>query len=135
MTIKIFLLAVASAVLIMIVNVAISFGVVAGYAYTVDPGHDAAYYERAAQWIAPWSSIAFGWLLFLLVTFMATRRSWVSNALGFAFGVFAVYAAMDLGILAAVGDLAAIGPVVSVSLTSKMAGAIAGVYLAERFQT
>ena len=62
------------ALAIMIVNVAISFGVVAVYSIAVDPGHDQAYYEAAAQWIAPLSSIAFGWILFLCASFVLARK-------------------------------------------------------------
>jgi hypothetical protein len=116
------------AVAILVVNVAISFAVVALYSYAVDPGHDEAYYQAAAQWIAPWSSIAFGWLLFLIVTYVLSRSA--RNALAVALTLFAAYAALDLGILASAGQLAAIAPIVAVSLASNLVGAIAGVWLA-----
>lgn len=45
------------ALLLMVLNVTASFGVVAVYAYLIEPGHEAAYYETAAQSIAPWSSV------------------------------------------------------------------------------
>src|SRR5262249_9490645 len=81
--------AVGLALAIMIVNVAISFAVVAAYSYWVDPGHDERYYQAAAaEWIAPWSSIAFGWLLFLIGTYVLSRRS-TRDALTFALTAFA----------------------------------------------
>ena len=120
------------AVLILVVNVAISFGVVAVYAYAVEPGHDQAFYELAAQWIAPWSSIAFGWVLFLGVCYGAAKRNAERNALTFALCVFAAYAAIDVGLLFAAGMSTSLAPIVALSLTSKAAGAIGGVWMAGR---
>jgi hypothetical protein len=126
-----FLKAFAVALGVMIVNVALSFGVVAVYSLWIEPGHDEAYYQAAALWIAPWSSIAFGWLLFLIATYVLSRRS-TRDALVFALSAFSIYAVLDLGILAAAGQVVAIAPIVAVSLSSKLAGAIAGVWLAGR---
>jgi hypothetical protein len=123
--------AAALAVGILIVNVAISFAVVAVYSIAIDPGHEQAYYETAARWIAPWSSVAFGWLLFLVACYWASRKP-DRSALAFALTTFAVYAALDLGILAAAGQLFAFGPFVAMSLSSKLVGAIGGVWLARR---
>jgi hypothetical protein len=119
------------AVGILVVNVAISFGVVAAYSVWVDPGHDQAYYEAAAQWLAPWSSVAFGWLLFFIACMLLSRRP-ERNALAFAIAVFAFYAAIDLGILFAAGALGALVPFVALSLASKLVGAIGGVWMAGR---
>ena len=119
------------AVGIMVVNVAISFGVVAAYSIVVEPGHDAAYYQAAAQWIAPWSSIAFGWLLFFIAAFVFSRKT-DRDALAFALTAFAIYAAFDLGILGAAGALMAFGPIIALSLSSKLAGAVLGVWVAGR---
>lgn len=119
------------AIAILAVNVAISFGAVAYYSVFADPGHDAAYYQAAAQWIAPLSSIVFGWLLFFgALRIMSAKPD--RNALLFALAVFGVYAAIDVGIIWAVGQLQAIAPVVAVSLASKLVGAIAAVWAAGR---
>jgi hypothetical protein len=126
-----FLKAFGVALGIMIVNVAISFGVVFAYSLLVEPGHDQAYYEAAAQWIAPWSSIAFGWLLFLIATYILSRKP-DRSALAFAITAFAFYAAADLAIIGAAGVLGTVGPIVALSLSSKLAGAIAGVWFAGR---
>ena len=119
------------AVGILVVNVAISFGVVALYSLFVDPGHDADYYQAAAQWIAPMSSIAFGWLLFFLATWALSRRP-DRNALLFALMAFATYAAIDLSLLGAAGALSTLAPTIAVSLASKLTGAIGGVWAAGR---
>lgn len=116
---------------ILVVNVAISFAVVAAYSVWVEPGHDAAHYEAAAQWIAPWSSIAFGWLLFFIACAVLSRRP-ERNALAFALTVFAAYAAIDMGILFAAGELTAFAPIIALSLASKLVGAIGGVWAAGR---
>jgi hypothetical protein len=116
---------------ILVVNVAISFAVVAAYSVWVEPGHDQAHYEAAAQWIAPWSSVAFGWLLFFIATYVLSRRP-ERSALAFAITAFAAYAALDLGILFAAGALTTFPPIVAVSLASKLAGAIGGVWAAGR---
>jgi hypothetical protein len=126
-----FLKAFGIALGVMIVNVAISFVVVFAYSLWVEPGHDEAYYEAAAQWIAPWSSIAFGWMLFFIACFVLSRKG-DRNALAFAITAFAVYAAFDLGILGAAGTLTSIAPMVALSLSSKLAGAIGGVWIAGR---
>lgn len=126
-----FFKAAGTAIGILIVNVAISFGVVAGYSVLVDPGHDAAYYEASAQWIAPLSSIAFGWLLFFLAALVMSRNS-DRDALLFALATFAVYAAIDLSLLGAMGGISALAPTIAVSLSSKLVGALGGVWAARR---
>ena len=123
--------AAGTAIAILVVNVAISFGVVATYSVFVDPGHVAAYYQAAAQEIAPLSSIAFGWLLFFGAVLALSGKPGRS-ALGFALTVFSIYAAIDVRIIAAVGGLWASAPVVALSLASKLAGAIGGVWAAGR---
>jgi hypothetical protein len=129
MTVVDVLKAAGLAIAILIVNVAISFGTVAVYAMYIDPGHKAAYYEAAAQWIAPLSSIAFGWLLFFGAIVILSRKS-DRDALWFALTAF--YAAIDLSIIGAVGQLAALGPTIAVSLASKLVGAVGGVWAARR---
>jgi hypothetical protein len=116
---------------ILVVNVAISFAVVAAYSVWVEPGHEQAYYEAAAQWIAPWSSVAFGWLLFFIACYVFSRRP-ERNALAFALAVFVAYAAVDLGILFAAGALTTFPPIVALSLASKLVGTIGGVWMAGR---
>jgi hypothetical protein len=126
-----FLKAAVTAIGILVVNVAISFGAVATYSVFIDPGRKAAYYEAAAQWIAPLSSIAFGWILFFLAMLVMSNKPGRS-ALLFALVTFAVYAAIDLSLISAMGALSALGPTIAVSLASKLAGAVGGVWVAQR---
>ena len=126
-----FLKAAGTAIAILVVNVAISFGAVATYAVFIDPGRQAAYYEAAAQWIAPLSSVMFGWLLFFLAIRILSNKP-ERNALFFALATFGFYAAIDVGIIAAAGELRSIAPIVAVSLASKLVGALGGVWAAGR---
>jgi hypothetical protein len=118
---------------IMFVNVAISFAMVALYSVAVEPGRDQAFYQSAAQWIAPLSSMAFGWILFLSSSLYFSGRAG-RNALGFAINTFAIYAFMDLAIIGVAGRLSEIGSTVVLSLASKFAGAVLGVWLIEQWR-
>src|SRR6185436_3125892 len=104
-----FLKALLTAILVMAANVAISFVVVGVYAVAVDPGHDAAYYQAAAEKIAPWSSVVFGVVLFYLVGWIAAVRRPERNAVLFALTAAFIYIAIDLAVIYAAGMLFAMG--------------------------
>jgi hypothetical protein len=55
---------------VMVLTVAASFPMVFVYATFIEPGHPRAFYNDAAQWIAPWSSHVFGPILFLCFQFL-----------------------------------------------------------------
>ena len=116
------------AILLMVINVAAAFGVVAVYSYAVDPGHDAAYYDAAALSIAPWSSVAGGIVLFFIACFLAARRRPERNAFGFALASAASYIGIDAAVLLAAGAFQALGMVVPVSFGTKLAAALAGAW-------
>lgn len=120
------------ALAIMVVNVTISVVVMIVYSYAVDPGHDAAYYEAAAQRIAPWSSVVFGAPLFFFATYRLAQARPERNAARFAVAVFGFYAAVDLLALVAAGSVGSLLGVVALSLTTKLVGALAGARLASR---
>lgn len=126
-----FIKAAVTAIAILVVNVAISFGAVAAYSVFIDPGHRPEYYEAAAQWIAPLSSIAFGWILFFLAMLVMSHKPG-RNALAFAIATFAVYAAIDVSLIAAMGALSSLEPTIALSLASKLVGALLGVWVVER---
>ena len=63
------------ALLLMVLNVAIAFGVMAIYGNFIDPGHPAEYYQTAALRIAPWSSVVAGSLLFFGAAWYAGRSA------------------------------------------------------------
>src|SRR5512145_3253440 len=93
------------ALAIMIVNVALSFGVVAAYSYWIAPGHDEAFYAAAARRIAPWSSVVFGAPLFFIASRWLTRKRPDRNPVAFALCCFAFYAAVDVAILIASAEM------------------------------
>lgn len=121
-----YLKALLTALLVMVANVAISFVVVAVYAYGVDPGHDAAYYEAKAQEIAPWSSVVFGVVLFYLAGLIAALRRPDRNAIFFALTAAFIYMAIDVAVIASVGMLSAMREIVAVSFVTKAIAALAG---------
>lgn len=127
-----FLKAAIAAVAILAINVALAFGVVAVYSYAIEPGHDSAFYERAAERIAPWSSVVFGALLFYLFARMLGRRRPERSALAFALVMFAIYAAIDLSVLVAASAFPQYAVVIAVSLATKLATAILGARAARR---
>ena len=114
------------ALMVMVANVAISFGVVAAYAYGIDPGHDAAYYQAKAEEIAPWSSVVFGVVLFYVAGLVAAFRRPQRNAIAFAVTAALIYVAIDLAVIYFSGMLFALGDVVAVSLITKPIAALAG---------
>ena len=116
------------ALLVMAANVAIAFAVVAVYAYGVDPGHDEAYYQSAAERIAPWSSVVFGVVLFYLAGFVAARRRPQRNAIGFALVFAAIYIGIDSVLLYLAGGLQTLGVIVPLSYVTKLAAAFGGGY-------
>lgn len=120
------------ALLLMVLNVAASFGVVAVYAYGIEPGHEPAYYEAAAQRIAPWSSVFVGALLFFAAAWFFGSRRPARSALAFALTFAAIYTAIDFAIIAAVGGLSHLGVVVLISVAGKFTAATAGALLTRR---
>ncbi|MEE2776224.1 MAG: hypothetical protein VYE73_05610 [Acidobacteriota bacterium] len=124
--------AVGVALVLMVVNVAISFPVVGVYAYFIEPGHEAEFYEEAAQWIAPWSSVVVGVFLFFGALYWFTRRAPERHAIGFALAVASTYAVVDLAIVAGAGALASIAGIFALSMATKFAAAIAGASVASR---
>jgi hypothetical protein len=111
---------------ILTVNVAISVGVIAVYSLAIAPGHDAAFYDEAAKRIAPWSSVVFGGPLFFVTARFCGRRRPERNAFAFATAIWAFYAAIDLTILLTSNGILAMLGIVTLSLATKLGGALAG---------
>lgn len=120
------------AVLLLVLNVAVSFGVMAVYSYLINPGHEMAYYEAAAQRIAPWSSVVAGAFLFFGAAWFFGVRRPQRSALVFALTFATFYTLIDLGIIAAVGALMLVNYIVAISILAKFAGACLGARMAQR---
>jgi hypothetical protein len=127
-----FLKALGVALLLMVLNVAVSFAVMAVYGYLIDPGHEPSYYESAAQRIAPWSSVFAGALLFFAAAWLFGIRKPARPAHVFALTFTLIYTLIDLSIIVAAGAFASLGLVVAMSVAAKFAGAFLGARLARR---
>ncbi|MGD9966608.1 MAG: hypothetical protein AB7T59_08825 [Hyphomonadaceae bacterium] len=121
--------AIGVALLIMVLNVAAAFGVVWVYATFIETGHDQAFYEAAAQRIAPWSSVVAGAVLFLVMLWWLAWRRAGRNGYAFAAVVVLVYAAIDVSVIAMAGALTSMSAIVAASMSTKLAAALAGAWL------
>ncbi len=118
------------ALLLMVLNVAAAFGVIAVYSFLFEPGHEPAFYQQAAQRIAPWSSIFAGAVLFFFAGLWFAWRQAGRNGLAFAATFVIVYAAIDIAVIAVEGALDALGAMVASSMLSKLTAALLGAWLA-----
>jgi hypothetical protein len=118
------------ALAVMVLNVAMAFAVVWAYSAFIEPGHDEAFYSAAAQAISPWSSIFAGAFLFFLAALWLAWRRQGRNGYLFAGVVVAIYAAIDVAVIAAAAALAGLGVMVAASMLSKLAAAELGAWLA-----
>lgn len=94
---------IGAAIVVLVVNVAVSFLYVGFYSYAINPNQPKQYYQEYAQVAAPYSSILAGApLMFLMCWWVA---SWWENDFGLkaALLVWFAYTVIDVLILAAVG--------------------------------
>lgn len=120
--------AIGVALLIMVLNVATAFGVMWVYGTFIETGHDQAFYEAAAQQIAPWSSIVAGALIFFAVMWWMAWRAG-RNGYAFAATTVLIYTAIDVSLIAMAGALTAMSVIVAASILWKLAGGLAGAWL------
>lgn len=118
--------AVIAATVILAANVAISYVVVAIYAYLIEPGREAEFYEAAAQLIAPWSSVVGGAFLFFGAAFVLAKRRPERKAIAMAVAIFSAYAIVEFIVMSSAGKLMEMIAIVSLSLATKLAAAILG---------
>jgi hypothetical protein len=115
---------------VMFVNVLISVLVIVVYSYAIAPGHDEAFYQAAAERIAPWSSVVFGAPLFFGAVYWLGRKRPERNAVAFALTCVGIYAALDITIILSVGGT--LLGVVALSMSTKLLGAYLGGRLASK---
>lgn len=127
-----YLKAVIAAVSISVLNIAASFVVVAIYAHFINPGREHAFYQDAAKWLAPWSSVFVGFVLFFAACYWISSLRPDRSAYAMAAAIFVVYALLDLGILIASGELKKVAAIAALSLSTKLAAAFLGAWLATK---
>lgn len=128
--------AIAAALAIMIVNMAISYLAVAVYSYLINPGHDTAFYEEAAESIILWSAVLAGLVLFFIAGYIFAKRRPDRNAVKFGVFIWGGYFLIEIVSITAVGidadDLLPMFGIVSLSLITKLGAIIAGAKLGAR---
>lgn len=113
----------------MILNVAVSFGVVWIYSTFVDPGRAVADYQAFAMRAAPISSVIAGIPIMLLAGFLLAGRRLRRAAFQAAVAAALIYIAIDLAILVAANAPAAVWPWAALSHLTKLLSALAGAAL------
>jgi hypothetical protein len=83
-----------------VVMIAAAIAWVALYAHVVAPGHDAPFYEAHAGRASPWVAAVAGVPCFYFAAKIIARRA-AYRAVAIAGAIFAVYALIDLSLLAA----------------------------------
>lgn len=94
---------IGAAILVMVVNVGVSFLYVAIYSYLINPGKDEQYYQEYAKKAAPYSGIVAGIPLMFLMSWWVGSWWEVDFAVKAAILVWVVYAAVDVLVLVGAG--------------------------------
>lgn len=116
------------ALLVMIVNVAVSVLYMVVYGHLIDPGHPEAYYHEHIKVAAPYCSIVAGVPLMFLAGLWVAGWGGAQGPLGVkaALVVWLTYAIIDIGVLLAAGMTTKIAVLCAVSLLTKLAAAYGG---------
>ena len=117
---------VGTAVLILIVNVALTVAYMIFYSYVVNPGHDEQFYQEHVQTAAPYCSIVFGIPLFYFVCRRLAGKWEKAFAVKASIFVWLVYALIDATIIIASGMTLTIAVLMTVSLATKLIAAYFG---------
>ena len=126
------------ALLVLVVNVAMSFLYMVVYGYLINPGHPREYYDEHIKVAAPYCSIVAGVPLMFLAGLWVAGWAGSQGRLGVkaALVVWLAYAVIDLGIALAAGAKegldAKTAALFTVSLLTKLAAAYAGAVVAVR---
>src|SRR5690349_10790739 len=116
----------AAALGVMVLNVAISFGVVWAYSTFVSPGQSLSHYEAFANTAAPVSSVIAGIPLMLLAGFLLAKGRTRRGALLTAGLCALVYILLDLAILIGAHASGAVWGWAALSQATKLLAALAG---------
>lgn len=121
---------IGAAILVLVVNVGISFVYVGFYAYLINRGHDEKYYQDYAQTAAPYSSIIAGMPLMFLMGWWVSGWWGADFAITAAILVWLVYAVIDVVIVGGTAISSKVPPkmfvLTAVSLITKLPAAYLG---------
>ncbi|HEY9217683.1 MAG TPA: hypothetical protein VIO94_06520 [Phenylobacterium sp.] len=118
------------ALLLLALNLALTFVVVFLYAQFLERGHEQAFYTAAAPGIAAWSAPIGGALLFLAAGWILARRSPGRNGVAFIFVAWLFYVLIDGGMGVAAMGLAKTATLqLAVSFSAALAGGLIGAVL------
>jgi hypothetical protein len=121
------------ALLVLVVNVAVSILYMVVYSYLVDPGHEEQYYRDHIQVAAPYCSIVAGVPLMFLAGLWVGRWWKGGFTVNAGLMVWLAYALIDIGVLVTAGPLTPrIAALSSVSLLTKLAAVYLGSFVADR---
>ena len=114
------------ALLVMVVNVAVSILYMVVYGHLIDPGHEEQYYHDHIKVAAPYCSIVAGIPLMFLAGWWVGGW-WESEfAVKVSLAVWLAYALIDIGVLVSAGLTARIAVLVAVSLLTKLGAVYMG---------
>ena len=120
------------ALLVMVVNLAVSILYMVVYSYLIDPGHEEQYYLNHIEVAAPYCSIVAGIPLMFLAGWWVGGW-WESKfAVKAALVVWSAYALIDFGVLLAAGLTAGIAVLFAVSFLTKVIAVYLGALVASR---
>ena len=120
------------ALLVLIVNIGITVLYMVLYGHVIDPGHENKYYQEHVKLAAPYCSILAGFPLMLLAGWwVAGLWDGVLRTIA-GLIVWVSYAVIDVALLVASGLTTRIAVLMTISLLTKLAGALLGALIANR---
>ena len=120
------------AVLVLVVNVAISILYMVVYSHLIDPGHEEQYYHDHIQAAAPYCSIVAGIPLMFLAGWLAGGWWEAEFAIKAGLTIWLAYALIDIAMMLAAGMTGRIAILVAVSLVTKLAAVYFGALVGGR---
>jgi hypothetical protein len=121
------------ALLVLALNIALTFPAVFLYSLFVEPGHPPEFYTAAAPRIAMWTAPAGGVLLMALATYVSGRRRPERNAVAYALAVGIGYVLLDTASGLAMAPASEfVKPHFLMSMALAALAALAGGWLAQR---
>ena len=122
-------------VLVLALNVAMSFLYMVVYGYLINPGHPKEYYDEHIKVAAPYCSLVAGIPLMFLAALWVGGWAWgEGDQIKAALVVWLAYAVIDLGIVLAAGAMTTkIALLCTVSLLAKLGAAWLGALVAGHY--